>query len=340
MNRASENRRAVPLIASPTTSSLVGEIGRAAERVLGRAVDDVTLAAAGANAAVYRIDAGGRSFAAKYYLSHVADRSRRANNEWRTVNFLHDRCLSEVPSPVGFDVPTRLLVLEWIDGVPVTDVSEQDVDVGIGFVGRVLALSSSDGAAAFGIASEACFSKAEIVRQIGERRQGFVPNVVLDRFLVEVFDPLFTRLANDDCRDGAPVPAPRRLVPADFGFHNALRDRKGALRFFDFDYFGWDDPVKLASDFILHPGMALPPGTKARFAAAISDVVQDDQQFSARLRSHLPLFALRWALIVLNRFRSVRLEESGIPSPDFLAAQLAKAASLCRLADAGPSSIY
>ena len=56
----------------------------------------------------------------------------------------------------------------------------------------------------------------------------------------------------------------RSLVPSDFGFHNALRRPDGTLAFFDFEYFGWDDPVKLTADVLLH--------------------------------------GLRWALIVLNEF--------------------------------------
>ena len=42
--------------------------------------------------------------------------------------------------------------------------------------------------------------------------------------------------------------AQRALSPSDFGLHNALRGQDGQLRFVDFEYFGWDDPVKLVSD--------------------------------------------------------------------------------------------
>jgi hypothetical protein len=49
----------------------------------------------------------------------------------------------------------------------------------------------------------------------------------------------------------------RTLSPSDFGFHNAIRKTDGTLCFIDFEYFGWDDPVKLTADFLHHPGMAL-----------------------------------------------------------------------------------
>ena len=49
----------------------------------------------------------------------------------------------------------------------------------------------------------------------------------------------------------------RSLVPSDFGFHNSLRRKDGSLAFVDFEYFGWDDPVKLSADIMLHPGKPL-----------------------------------------------------------------------------------
>ena len=36
----------------------------------------------------------------------------------------------------------------------------------------------------------------------------------------------------------------RCLSPSDFGFHNALLEATGKLRFVDFEYAGWDDPAK------------------------------------------------------------------------------------------------
>jgi len=72
--------------------------------------------------------------------------------------------------------------------------------------------------------------------------------------------------------------------------------------FLDFEYFGWDDPVKLAADFLLHPGMVLTEGQKRRFLEGVGHVFADDPEFRIRLNQHYPLYALRWAMIVLNEF--------------------------------------
>ena len=60
----------------------------------------------------------------------------------------------------------------------------------------------------------------------------------------------------------------RSLVPSDFGFHNSLRRPDGSLAFVDFEYFGWDDPVKLTADILLHPGRPLAAPQRRRFRAA------------------------------------------------------------------------
>ena len=66
--------------------------------------------------------------------------------------------------------------------------------------------------------------------------------------------------------------------------------------------FGWDDPVKLVSDFLLHPGMALSESLKRRFADGAAQVYSADPAFPVRLRLLYPLFALRWCMILLNEF--------------------------------------
>ena len=102
-------------------------------------------------------------------------------------------------------------------------------------------------------------------------------------------------------------PSLRRLIPADFGFHNALREPGGALRYVDFDYFGWDDPVKLTADFLVHPAMRLDADDRRRFVSSMVAALPEDADFLPRLRRHLPLYALRWALILLNPFRTDRV---------------------------------
>ena len=121
----------------------------------------------------------------------------------------------------------------------------------------------------------------------------------------------------------------------------SLRRPTGRLAFLDFEYFGWDDPVKLVSDFLWHPAVELDAAERAAFLAAAEATYGDDPAYAARRRAYAPLIALRWAAIVLNEFvpevwkRRVYAGQTGAWA-DVKARQLAKAGGLLdRLAAEG-----
>jgi hypothetical protein len=180
----------------------------------------------------------------------------------------------------------------------------------------VHALRKSPCAAAQPLAAEACLSGGEILRQVGDRfarlRDVTAPDEELIDFLEHSFAPQFAdwsasarSLAADAGLDfdGELPQEWRSLVPSDFGFHNSLRRSDGSLAFVDFEYFGWDDPVKMTADILLHPGRTLLPEHRSRFRqAAMRLYGGDDPAFARRLSAYLPLFGCRWVLIMLNEF--------------------------------------
>ena len=60
--------------------------------------------------------------------------------------------------------------------------------------------------------------------------------------------------------------------------------------------------MKLTADILLHPGQALLPRQRKRFRQAALRLYASDQGFAGRLWAYLPLFGLRWLLILLNEF--------------------------------------
>ena len=104
------------------------------------------------------------------------------------------------------------------------------------------------------------------------------------------------------------------LSPSDFGFHNAIQTKDG-LKFIDFEYFGWDDPVKLTCDFILHPGMALTEGQKNLWLSKIKNIFSENHSFQNRLNVSYCLYGLCWCLIQLNIFykKNVKTNKNLVP---------------------------
>jgi thiamine kinase-like enzyme len=109
-------------------------------------------------------------------------------------------------------------------------------------------------------------------------------------------------------------PHERTLSPSDFGFHNALRRPTGQIVFVDFEYFGWDDPAKMISDFLLHPAMDLSDVLKGRFLDNIFQGYQDYPHLAGRVAMVYSLWALKWCLILLNEFVPEHLGRRGFAS--------------------------
>jgi hypothetical protein len=207
------------------------------------------------------------------------------------------------------------VLLSWIDGNAVTAAGDADIDAAVAFLTAIHGLRGAPWAAEQPPAAEACLSGAEIERQVAARLSGLQSAAVgepeLIDFLEHSFAPQFTARSREAQRQvaaaglafDAELPQEwRSLVPSDFGFHNSLRRLDGSLAFIDFEYFGWDDPVKLTADILLHPGRTLAEPQRVRFRGAATRLYGGDPGFAARLAAYQPLFGLRWVLILLNEF--------------------------------------
>ena len=106
---------------------------------------------------------------------------------------------------------------------------------------------------------------------------------------------------NKEFKNNISIPN-RILSPSDFGLHNTI-SKKNKLYFFDFEYFGWDDPIKLICDFLWHPGNNMSKKLKKRFLNKVINLFSKNyKNFENKLYVLLPLYGLRWSLIILNCF--------------------------------------
>jgi hypothetical protein len=91
------------------------------------------------------------------------------------------------------------------------------------------------------------------------------------------------------------------LSPSDFGFHNTLL-HQGHLRFVDFEYAGWDDPVKLICDFLCQPDLPITREQGRQFTAQLSRAMPQIGDVAERVALLLPVHRLKWCCILLNEF--------------------------------------
>ncbi len=286
-----------------------------AKTMLGGPVELERLRTGGRNSRIYRVRHEGRDFALKQYPSRRDDPRDRLATEVGALRLMERHGIEVVPKVVAEDRGHNFVLLSWLEGQPVTEPRDADIDAAAAFLSAVHALRGAPESREQPLAAEACLSGGEIARQVrgrialleGLRAKETELAGFLDREFLPTFDRLL-ELARKRVQAGglsfnSELPQERRsLVPSDFGFHNSMRRDDSALLFVDFEYFGWDDPVKLTADILLHPGAQLTDAQRLRFRTAAERLYGDDTSFAPRLAGFISLFGLRWVLILLNEF--------------------------------------
>lgn len=295
---------------------LLDEAVEAATMLLGAPPRQVTPVAAGANSRIYQVQQGSDSYALKRYpTKSVGDPRDRQGCERRALELMREQGIATVPRFITCDQDKGFSLLEWIDGERVSTVVDRDaVEAGI-FLEQIASFPHNAKTRQFPLASEACLSGREILRQVTMRRERLEAvgqdEPVLASFFAHELTASLDRCVksameraeqNNVDVDLVLDEADRRLIPADFGFHNVMRLEDGSLRFIDFEYFGWDDPVKLSVDFLVHPSVELTVIQKEIVHEGLLRVYGSIPEFEARLNAWMPLLVARWALIMLNIF--------------------------------------
>lgn len=286
------------------------------EHLAGIPVTHIKPVSGGRNNRVYRVRlTDGRCLALKKYFHSPEDPRDRLRTEFSTLRFLWENGINYVPEPVACDRESGIALYRWIEGEKVADPAAGDIDRVVDFLSALKRLAGCPAAASLRPASEACLCADELIAQVEARFERLscvaTDYPELERFLRErlqsrihlVKERLLNGYADNglSCSEDIEM-AFRTLSPADFCFNDTLYSSDGILFFLDFEYFGWDDPVKMLSDFLLHPGMKISLELKERFLNGTFNVFSTDRYFPVRLKLQYPMYLLRWSLIILNEF--------------------------------------
>ena len=224
------------------------------------------------NNRVYRMETPEGTFLVKQYFQHPDDPRDRFTAERAFYSCLWDAGIRHTPEPVQWLLEDRLAVFEFLFGEKPRAATPEMVGTALDFFREMNGARQSAGAAALPQASEACFSVREhldcIERRVA-RLSGIEPVAEIDRAAAEF-------VSGKNCPDmeksgrkhhveethlpkrQSPTELPlgaRCISPSDFGFHNSIMGYNGRLRFFDFEYAGWDDPAKTVCDFFCQPAV-------------------------------------------------------------------------------------
>jgi hypothetical protein len=274
----------------------------------------------GANNRVFLIRAAGRTAVLKEYFQHPDDPRDRLDSEYRFVSFAWSHDVNQVPRPLAVDREAGIAIYEHIAGLQLgpVDVTEAAVDQSAAFFDALNGHRDTAESQSLPLASEAYFSLADHLRGVEHRvsrLRAIEPAQAVDReaaaFTSRDLMTVWQRVAEDmqagAARAGIPMDraleqSARRLSPSDFGFHNALLEPSGRIRFVDFEYAGWDDPAKVVCDFFCQEAVPVPQRYFDRFADGIVRGLPDPELHRTRIGLLLPVYRVKWCCIMLNDF--------------------------------------
>lgn len=315
-------------------------------------IDTVTPCGQSGNNRIFRVVTSAGVFAVKQYFRHQDDKRDRLAAEFAFLRYASTAAVGSTPRPHACNPEMGMALYEFVEGrsfIP-GEIALSHVNTATHFF-RELNAMPLRAAAQLPIASEACFSLAEHLALISGRVDQLLkvaPRSDVDteacrffRRLTELWQQVSEEIRMNACAANIDINSPllqeqRCISPSDFGFHNAMTEPSGNIRFIDFEYAGWDDPAKTAGDFFSQLAVPVPVEFFSHFVAKIMQDFPHTDQLVVRANLLRPAFQVKWCCIALNVFLPVHLVRRKFADRAFdesalKQSQLAKAQNLFNL---------
>lgn len=267
----------------------------------------------GRNSRVYKVSSVNNCAILKIYHKHANDSRDRLASEYAFLSLLNHLGVFPVAKPLGKDEYLGFGIYEYLLGAHVSAVTDSDVNQAVSFLREINDVRYQPQAKTIHEASEACWSLdshifmvkqrvTKLRKEIQEKEEPEAFNFVNNQLSQALERSICVSRQNlDDVDRFKDTPTRLRILsPSDFGFHNVLKyDEK--IYFVDFEYAGWDDPVKLVCDFICQPDVPVSDYQSEFFTNAMANWLKDER-LSEYVDRILLLYRVKWCCILLNNF--------------------------------------
>ncbi|EMM85283.1 phosphotransferase enzyme family protein [Leptospira santarosai str. 2000027870] len=251
-------------------------------------------------------------FALKLYPSD--SEHNRLNSEFFGFKLLQENFIRNVPEPIDYNERLNCGIYSWIEGEKILSSSKMGLDAMLNMMKSLSLITKSELPYKISRASASCFSGLDIENQIQRRLKSLYSATEshenLKSFLEMDLIPFKDFLINwvkkkwgGEESYNSPISKEFLILsPSDFGFHNMLKNKNGEFIFLDFEYFGWDDPVKLIVDVSFHPAMNLQEDERTYWRKGMFSIFGDSLE--KKYEVTWAMYSLCWCLILLNEFRT------------------------------------
>jgi len=287
-----------------------------AQELIGGSVLKVLPVNGGGNNRVYKVETVSETLLLKFYPVQAEDKRDRIGHEYDALEFMNNNGIKQIPKPLVINREHNCALYEWINGRRIDNATNEHVESLATFLLDLQNLREADGASELRNGAQDCLSIKKTCENLSLRISRLMevvddaPEMKLFLFgkLVPFADLKINEILEVCEREGLSynnelTGLKRAINPSDFGFHNALLTPMNEIVFLDFEYFGWDDPVKMISDGMWHPGMQLSQNHMELLKKKLLGIFeQNDPFFQLRFSLLYPLFGLIWCTILLNEF--------------------------------------
>lgn len=294
---------------------------------------DIMQLSGGRNNRVFRATGKSGDVVIKQYFYSPSDKRDRLVSEFSMLSFLHENGICNVPKPHIKDEQMHTGIYGFIDGSPVNrdSITENDVAALAELLCKMWHIRALPQSKNLPLASDACFSIKDYAQKTLNRINSLCQlsdtnRLVRDAVSFVKYDilPFFISVHDKCCADILLYESTldtkyHALSPSDHGFHNAIRSSDGMLYFIDFEYSGWDDPVKMICDPLLQPDNPVPAGLDSFFIKNMKPVLDDLPVIIDRFHYIYTLLSIKWCCILLNEFMPAsesRRNFSGVTADD------------------------
>ena len=273
----------------------------------------------GINNRVFRCGEGNNQWVIKGYLPLELNQRDRMQAEVDFLRYSAQVAPNFAPELIHFDPELRCVVLEHLEGKSFPEgvpPPEDAVNTAVEFFRRLNAETEAAKLSIHMDAAESFLSLTEHLNNVHQRVGGMECNhlpatarteakrllAILQSELECIYENTTNRISSGEMVDLISTDS-RCVSPSDFGFHNAIQTSTG-LRFFDFEFAGWDDPAKTLVDFFLQPRSKI-----TYDVAKFFDIFDTNTSHAilSRAKSLMPILRLKWLCIILSILCPARL---------------------------------
>lgn len=245
-----------------------------------------------------------KKFLVKIYPSLIFDKRERLKNEFKALKFLSLQKKIKTPKVIEINNELNIGIFQYVDGKKIKKPSNNDLNDIIIFIKNLKLLSEKNRSSRkFNLASEVSTNLSDLKLEITNRKLLIDKNLKQNKSNKLIFElnniwKVMQVTKNNLMKKSSRVNF--ILSPSDIGFHNTIKKNE-SLIFLDFEYFGWDDPIKIVSDFIIHPKNNLNYSQIVKWIKNIKRNFNEIRDFDKRLNLFFPYYLFRWILIIIRK---------------------------------------